>query len=308
MSVAAMLDLGADEAVLMNALKSLPLDGYSVEIKRVVKSGLDCCDFDVILESGNLDHDMEYLHGEWEADTHESLHSHGEHTHSHTHSHHHEHNHVHNHEHMHEHTHEHSHEHTHEHTHEHGHVHTHTHNHEHTHGAHSHTHRHLKEVFEIIDAGEMTDGARNLAKKIFEIIGRAEAKAHGKPITEVGFHEVGAVDSIVDIVAFSVCFDNLGITDVIVPKLNEGMGTVRCQHGVLPVPVPAVLNILAEQDMPIEIMNVKGEFITPTGAAIATAIATSHELPKTFKIKKVGLGAGKRNYERASLVRAILID
>lgn len=244
MAVAALLDLGADENVLRQALKSLPVSGYEVKISRVVKSGLDACDFNVILDKAheNHDHDMEYLHG-----------------------------------------------------------------HDHHHDHHHHEHRGLKEIMEIIRQGEMTDGAKALAVKIFQIIGQAEAKAHGVPADQVHFHEVGAVDSIVDIVAFAVCFDNLGITDVVLPRLNEGTGTVRCQHGILPVPVPAVANIVSDCQLPLHIMDVAGEFVTPTGAAIAAAIFTSVKLPETFYIKKIGLGAGKRHYERPSLLRAMLI-
>lgn len=251
MAVAALLDLGADENVLRQALKSLPVSGYEVKISRVVKSGLDACDFNVILDKAheNHDHDMEYLHG-------------------------------------------------HDHHHDHGHHHDHHHHHE---------HRGLKEIMEIIRQGEMTDGAKALAVKIFQIIGQAEAKAHGVPADQVHFHEVGAVDSIVDIVAFAVCFDNLGITEVVLPRLNEGTGTVRCQHGILPVPVPAVANIVSDCQLPLHIMDVAGEFVTPTGAAIAAAIFTSTKLPETFYIKKIGLGAGKRHYERPSLLRAMLI-
>lgn len=248
MAVAALLDLGADENVLRQALKSLPVSGYEVKISRVVKSGLDACDFNVILDKAheNHDHDMEYLHG-------------------------------------------------------------HDHHHHHDHDHHHHEHRGLKEIMEIIRQGEMTDGAKALAVKIFQIIGQAEAKAHGVPADQVHFHEVGAVDSIVDIVAFAVCFDNLGITEVVLPRLNEGTGTVRCQHGILPVPVPAVANIVSDCQLPLHIMDVAGEFVTPTGAAIAAAIFTSVKLPETFYIKKIGLGAGKRHYERPSLLRAMLI-
>ncbi|MCR4955327.1 MAG: nickel pincer cofactor biosynthesis protein LarC [Lachnospiraceae bacterium] len=250
MSVAAMLDLGADQEVLKKALMSLPLTGYEIAITRVDKSGLSCMDFNVVLEEDNHDHDMEYLHG---------------------------------------------------HDHEH-------HDHEHHHHDHHHSHRHLREIEEIIDGGNLTEGANALAKKIFYVIAKAEAKAHGKSIDEVGFHEVGAVDSIVDIVAFAVCFDNLNINKVIIPKICEGNGTVRCQHGILPIPVPAVANIMSDSEIPMEMIPVKGEFITPTGAAIAKAIATDFKLPKTMKVKKMGLGAGKRSYERASILRAFVIE
>lgn len=154
----------------------------------------------------------------------------------------------------------------------------------------------------------MSEHAKAVAIRIFDILADAESKAHGLPRDQVHFHEVGAVDSIVDIVAAAVCLDNLGITDVIIPQLNEGTGSVRCQHGILPVPVPAVANIAAAHGLTLHIMDRQGEFVTPTGAAIAAAIRTSERLPERFVMKKIGLGAGKRNYEQPSLVRAILLE
>ncbi|MCD7836352.1 MAG: nickel pincer cofactor biosynthesis protein LarC [Lachnospiraceae bacterium] len=254
MTVGALLDLGADEAVLRKALESLPIEGFDIDISRVKKAGIDCCDFKVILaaEYENHDHDMEYLHG---------------------------------------------HEHHHEHRSEHGHDH-----------AHHHDHRGINEIRSIIASAGLTGRAKELAVRIFEILAEAEAEAHGVSVEEVHFHEIGAVDSIVDIVAAAVCIDNLNITEVIVPKLCEGTGTVRCQHGILSIPVPATANILAKYNIPLEIMDIKGEFVTPTGAAIAAAIMTSDRPPKNFRIKQLGLGAGKREYERAGILRAMIID
>lgn len=128
----------------------------------------------------------------------------------------------------------------HSHTHEaaaHAHCEEETHTHEHHH---HHQHRGMKEIREIIAGADMTDRARAISEKIFEILAAAEAKAHNVPVEEVHFHEVGAVDSIVDILSVAVCIDNLDITEVIVPVLYEGSGTIRCRHGILPVPVPAV--------------------------------------------------------------------
>jgi hypothetical protein len=165
----------------------------------------------------------------------------------------------------------------------------------------------MAEISEILARTELTDKARELAVRIFDILAAAEAKAHAVPVEQVHFHEVGAIDSIVDIVAVAVCMDNLGIEEVIVPKICEGTGTVRCQHGILPVPVPAVTNIIEAHQLPIQITNVQGEFVTPTGAAIVAAIRTSGKLPEIFTIEKIGIGAGKRTYEKPSLLRAMLI-
>ena len=121
------------------------------------------------------------------------------------------------------------------------------------------------------------------------------------------FHEVGAIDSIVDIVSAAVCLDDLDITEVIVPKLCEGRGTVRCQHGVLPVPVPAVVNIVEQNGLFLQITEVEGELVTPTGAAVAAAIRTSDHLPDEFIIEKTGIGAGKRQYTCPGILRAMLI-
>lgn len=176
------------------------------------------------------------------------------------------------------------------------------------HEHHHHEHRNLSDVLEIIDKTQMTSAAKKLAHKIFEIIAYSESKAHNLPVDKVHFHEVGAIDSIVDVIAFAVCFDSLKINRVFVPILNEGTGTVRCQHGILPIPVPAVANIVQKYELPLHIMAEKGEFITPTGAALVAAVMTDKVLPSTFTIKKIGLGSGKRTYERPSILRAFLIE
>lgn len=278
MFVAALLDLGADADCLTHVLNHLPVKGFHVTIQRVKKAGLDACDFTVHLEQENHDHDMEYLHGKAYEHCHPS-HEEAEHVHPQ--------------------------EHPHPHKHLHEQEHPHLHEHEH---AHPHEHRGLTEIFQIIDQADMTSHAKELACKIFQIIGEAEAKAHGVSMDQVHFHEVGAIDSIVDIIAAAVCMDNLKIEEVIISQLNEGRGSVRCQHGILPIPVPAVANIAAAHQLPIHIMDCEGEFITPTGAAIAAAIQTSNVLPESVFIQKIGLGAGKRNYKRPSLLRAMLIQ
>lgn len=273
MTVGALLDLGADKIVLENALNSLPIDGFEIKISRVSKSGLDACDFDVRLDEDNHDHDMKYLHGEGHIHV-QHHHNHGE-------------------------------EDFHEYIHHHEDI-NHTHSHEHHHG-HGHSHRNLSQILDVIDHAEITTNAKKIASDIFTILAKAEAKAHGVSIEEVHFHEVGAVDSIVDIVAVAVCIDNLNINEVIVSPLYEGTGFIRCQHGVIPVPVPAVCEIVRDNDIDLKITNYEGEFVTPTGAAIVAAIKTSDKLPDKFKIEKIGIGAGKREYEKAGILRSMLI-
>ena len=189
--------------------------------------------------------------------------------------------------------------------HVHGAEHSYVHHHSHQH---THEHRGLADIMAVIKQADLSDYARNTAVRIFKILAEAEAKAHGVSIDQVHFHEVGAVDSIVDIVAAAVCLDNLDIKEVIVPILNEGTGFVRCQHGMIPVPVPAVAAIAEKYALTLRIHNMEGEFVTPTGAAIAAAVRTKDRLPEKFTILKTGLGAGKRTYERPSLLRAMLIQ
>ena len=268
MTVAALLDLGADKEKLCRVLEGIPGGGFRIEVKRVKKSGIDCCDFDVILdkEHDGHDHDMAYLYGHLQ-DGHDHDHD------------------------------------------DHGHHHDHDHEHEHSHD-HDHHHHHtgMAEIREIIGGLQMTEGARALALRIFGILAEAEAKAHGVSVEEVHFHEVGALDSIVDIVAAAVCLDDLGISRAAVPSVTEGSGTVRCQHGILQVPVPAVTAVAEKYGLPLNISSRKGELVTPTGAAILAAVMTQDRLPETFVIRKTGLGAGKREYEIPSILRAMIIE
>lgn len=209
---------------------------------------------------------------------------------------------------------EHVHTHTHgggEHVHEHeGHVDNHK-EHNHVHGDHDHihphTHRGMKEIREILTQADLTPRAYETALRIFTVLGEAEAKAHGTTLEQVHFHEVGAVDSIVDIVSVAVCLDNLNIDNVIVPVLYEGGGTIHCQHGILPVPVPAVSNIVAAHGIRLALTGENGEYVTPTGAAIVAAVRTSDKLPESFVMERIGLGGGKREYKRPGILRAILI-
>lgn len=266
MTVAALLDLGADRQVLMEALNSLPLSGYSIEIKDVFKSGIRACDFNVLLQTDNHDHDMEYLHGD-------AAHIHADST-AHSHAFHSE-----------------------------ALEDIHTQSSHHHHGS-----RNLHDVIEIIKAGNLTDRARALAIRTFQILAEAEAFVHGKNINEVHFHEVGAVDSIVDIVAAAVCIDNLQVEKIVFSPLTDGIGQIRCQHGLMPIPVPAVTAIATQQNLILKTSSIEGELVTPTGAAIAAAAATGDVLPDEYLIRKLGFGAGKRKYQSSGLLRTMLLE
>lgn len=283
MVVGALLDLGANQDGLRRALASLHVEGFEIAITRKLASGIDGCDFDVVLdkEHETHDHDMAYLFGDLDG---ASVHDH-------------EHGHEHHHDHEHGHEHHHDHDHSHQHDHDHGHAHH-----------HHHEHRHPSDIAAIIDAADLAPRAKQIAHRIFDIVAQAESKAHGLPIEEVHFHEVGAVDSIVDVVSVAYCLDDLDVTDAYVSPLAEGHGRVRCAHGVLPVPVPAVTHIVADHGLVLERRDIQGELVTPTGAAIAAAVRTLDQPPARYRVLRSGLGTGKRAYNPPSTVRALIIE
>ena len=173
---------------------------------------------------------------------------------------------------------------------------------------HHHHHRHLADIEQIIARVEMPDRARTLALRIFTIVAEAEAHAHGCAVNEVHFHEIGAWDSLADIIGAAVLVDDLGINDCVVTALTEGEGTVQCQHGELPVPVPAVLRIAQTHAIPLRRRAVRGEMVTPTGIAIAAALRTLSTLPEQYRVLQTGIGLGKRDFGRANFLRAMLLE
>lgn len=177
----------------------------------------------------------------------------------------------------------------------------HTHHHEH-----HHEHRTWKDIEKILRAAGLKPRVLELSLQMFRAVAEAEGKAHGCLPEEVHFHEVGAVDSIVDIVGTAACLEELGIGKVVTSDLWEGCGHVHCQHGVLPVPVPAVLAITEAHGLTLRQTEQQGEMVTPTGAAIAALSEGRH--PSRFRVLKTGLGAGKKEFPRANILRAMLIE
>lgn len=170
-----------------------------------------------------------------------------------------------------------------------------------------HTHRHYSDIRKMLEEAEISEETRRLALSIFEIAAYAEGSVHGIPKEQVAFHEVGAVDSIVDIVTAAFCVENLGVDEVLVSELWEGRGVISCQHGKIPVPAPATAEILKNSRLPVRLSSVQGEMITPTGAAIAAALKTREMGEETYRIEKVGIGFGKREFPHANILRAMLL-
>jgi uncharacterized protein (TIGR00299 family) protein len=180
----------------------------------------------------------------------------------------------------------------HAHPHEHSHAHEQPHSHEHSY---SHDHgRGLTEIRRIISAASISEGAKKTAIAIFEALGRAEAKIHDASIESVHFHEVGAVDAMVDIVCAAVGAEVLGVDEFICSPLNVGGGTVKCAHGTIPVPAPATVELLA--DAPVYSSGIQAELVTPTGAAIVKALVSRFAAFPHMTIHKSGYGAGSRDF------------
>lgn len=163
------------------------------------------------------------------------------------------------------------------------------------HTAHEHAHRHLSDILKIIYASGLSEGVKDRAAKIFSRLADAEAKVHNEPVEHVHFHEVGALDAIVDVVGAAICFELLGIERFVCSPLHVGSGTVEMDHGRFPVPPPAVAELL--KGAPVYATDITGELVTPTGAAIITTVCSAFgPLPK-LKLESTGYGAGTREYK-----------
>ena len=297
MVIGALIDAGADPEFLAQELKKLKIDDeYELVWKKVVKNGITSTKFDVILldciSVNNADDH-----------SHEHTHSH-DHSHDHSHEHTHSHDHSHDHSHEHGHSHDHSHDHSHEHTHSHDHSHDHSHEHTHSHG-HSHHHRSYKDIMKLILEADLSDNVKNTALNIFEKIGRAEGHIHGMPLEQVHFHEVGAVDSIIDIVGAAILFHHLEVSVIKASAIPVGTGRIKIDHGIYPVPAPATLEIL--KGIPLEHTNIRGELTTPTGAAIVAALADEFCAFPSLKVQAIGYGAGTKTFaEHPNVLRVII--
>jgi pyridinium-3,5-bisthiocarboxylic acid mononucleotide nickel chelatase len=341
MVIGALIDAGADPVKLVEELKKLNLeDEYELTWKKVVKNGITSTKFDVVLKNQHHhhhdhghshSHDHVHDHGHSHSHDHNHDHNHG-HTHSHAHDHEHAHTHDHAHDHVHVHTqdhaHDHVHVHTHDHTHDHEHVHTqdHSHDHEHTHDhdhAHNHLHEHThdhnhdhdhhhdhdhrsyKDIVRLIEEADFSKQVEDMALRIFKKIAEAEGLIHGVPLEKVHFHEVGAVDSIIDIIGAAILIDQLEISKIKSSPVPVGTGKIRIDHGIYPVPAPATLEIL--KGIPIEHSEVRFELTTPTGAAIIAVLAEEFCAIPSMKVRSIGYGAGTKTFkDHPNVVRVII--
>lgn len=170
---------------------------------------------------------------------------------------------------------------------------------------HEHSHRSFLQIRSMIQESGLSDEDKSLSIRIFERLARAEAKMHNKAIDDVHFHEVGAVDSIVDIVGSAIGINRLGVERVIASELPLGRGFVKCHHGILPVPAPATLELL--EGIPVRDSGIESELVTPTGAAIISTVATDFSAIPRMKIKGIGYGVGKKEFsERPNLLRILI--
>jgi uncharacterized protein (TIGR00299 family) protein len=180
------------------------------------------------------------------------------------------------------------------------------HSHGHKNNNHSHHHRNLKDIEKIIDCSDLSSKVKELSMKMFMKVAEAEAKVHGKPVYEVHFHEVGAVDSIVDIVGAAICLSHLKVDKVMSSSIELGGGFVKCAHGLIPVPAPATVEIL--KGIPVKLGAVPFETTTPTGAAILAVNVDEFKDDKNFIINKIGYGIGNRDTEIPNVLRVMLVE
>jgi uncharacterized protein (DUF111 family) len=312
MTVGALVDLGVKPSTLEWELSKLDIGDFHMHFDRQKRQNIEGLKFGIHTGATHT-HEQDEPHA----------HAHGhEHPHGDTHSHSHEHSHEHPHGEAQTHEHSHSHEageehHHHEHAeHDHGHSHSHSHGHEHdhdhgceVHGAeHSHGHEHgrsHRQIRELIEHSELSPFVKQHALAIFQRVAVAEGKIHGQPPEDVEFHEVGALDSIADIVCACVGIEALGVEKVYVSSLHDGHGTVSCAHGTFPVPTPATLEIL--QGIPVGQVDEPHELITPTGAAIVAEFGASFGPMPRIKSEKIGYGLGARDLaSRPNVLRAVL--
>lgn len=288
MLTAALLELLPDPDTFLDELNALEIPGVIVKRTSSVKCGIHGTRVLITVdgvEEESLDvneygHHYTHIHEQEDHHEHKNVHHHhDEHAHGHIHDH------LHHHEHP-------------------GHVH-HCHDH-YDHHDHSHPHHHnsLKEIEEIVQSLKISNKVKNDVMSVYKLIAEAESRAHNLPVTEVHFHEVGAMDAIADITAVAMLIERIAPEQVLASPIHVGSGQVRCAHGILPVPAPATAYIL--EGVPIYGGKIKGELCTPTGAALLRHFVDSFGEMPVMKVERIGYGMGKKDFEAANCVRIML--
>ncbi|HEX7010759.1 MAG TPA: LarC family nickel insertion protein [Phycisphaeraceae bacterium] len=283
MFLGALIDLGAPLEALSRSLAHLPLQKpYRITAEKVSRCGITATDLKVHV--GEPPHHPRHGHG---------------------HSHEHAHNHSHDHSHSHDHHHDHDHDHKHDHHHDHDHHHSHTHKPDQHSHAHSHEHTGYRDIMAMIDQLETAERAKERARRVVTLLAQAEAHIHGTSVDQVHFHEVGAVDSIVDMLGAAVALELLGVETLSCGPLPISRGMVRCAHGLMPVPAPAALHLL--RGLPVVGVDRVGELVTPTGAALVAGLCEAFGPPPMMTVQAVGYGAGDRDDPQVpNLLRVVL--
>lgn len=292
MAIGALLEICDGEQYLRDELAKLGVPGYQLNVIKRDSHGIDGTYVEVL--EANTGIPVDAIHdGNKNVGSSATLGLH----HGHTHSHHHE---------LDSSPEHHSHDHYHDHDHSlDNHCHNHQDDHDNNHN-HNHVHRTYADIKQIIERSGITEDAKNLSKSMFHKVAVAEAAVHGKPIEEVHFHEVGAIDSIVDIVSVAILMDYIKPDRVISSVVSDGYGTIKCAHGVLSVPVPATSMIYKNEKIRFKQIEVPTELVTPTGAAIISTFAESYGLMPEMNLNKIGIGVGSRNIGGPNTLRVFL--
>ena len=270
MLTAALAEATGDIKAVETELNGLGIPGVTFEVEKVQKMGIGATSVHVLVngeeeKTEDVHEGHDHHHGHEHEHEHDHEHDH-QHDHEHDHDHHHDHDHAAEHMHSHEHTHTHSHDHDHDHDHDHGHEHEHDHDHDHDHGHGHHHHSSMADIEKIIKGTSAPEKVKEDAINIYKIIAEAESKVHGESVSEIHFHEVGAMDAVADITACCYLMNRIGADHIVASPVRTGKGHVHCAHGILPVPAPATANILI--GMPNFAGDLDGEMCTPTGAAV----------------------------------------
>ena len=270
MLTAALLELIPDRDAFLAKMNSLGLPGVHVEAEPAEKCGIVGTHMKVTVDG--------------EEETSEDAHHHHHHDDGHGHHH--------------------GHEHGHHHDDEHGHHHEHEHHHDDEHGHHHHHHTSAADVRALIEGLDVSDRVKADAAAVYGLIADAESKAHGRPVTEIHFHEVGTMDAVADVVGVCLLMEQIGADEITASPVHVGSGHVHCMHGILPVPAPATAAIL--QGVPTYGGSVQGELCTPTGAALLKHFVRRFGDRPVMTVEAVGCGMGKKDFERANMLRAFL--